>query len=219
MDLLPWGNVNDLIKILRTTKKFYGQYAYKLVYQPVRHCFLFSSSKSVEDLISRCRRHQPEGTETIDFFLAYQDTRSDFKWRCEGSQVSIFAKTEEALYDLAVSRLKKHSNRLVSVTRIRDQKDYEILESGRIIMMTPSDYKYKVILRSGFKNNSDFKNLGNYLKSIRSEIKITDNLLSMLLHKNKYYHSHYFYVNDEKIISVLSMIAPTAIKRVQEVAF
>ena len=83
-----------------------------------------------------------------------------------------------------------------------NDQDLADLEAGHVIMSEKTDFPYKVTIRQGYRNTQDRQALGNYLKSIRSEIKISDFLLQGMIHQNKYLHSCYFYVNDKKIVSI-----------------
>lgn len=221
MDSSQWTNINSTVQIIPTTRQFYGQFYYKLVYNLVGAALLRSVS-SLDQLTRRAfssrqiQNDQMLFDKLVTFFNAVNQSQG-LRWRCEGNSLSVFAETEQALMDLATTTLKDYGSSLVSVTRIANQQDRETLESGNIIMRKPTDYRYKVSIRDGYRNTRDRKLLANYLTTIRSEIRISDHLLAGMTLGNKYLHSCYFYVNDPRIVDMIALVAPTIIKKVQEV--
>jgi hypothetical protein len=129
----------------------------------------------------------------------------------------LFFETEQAAYDLAANQLLPCVDVLKSVTRIQNEHDRALIESDKIIMVNPTEYRYKVFIREGFRQTQSRQNLARYLETIRSEVKISDKMLQGMLSNYKYFHNCYFYVNDPKIVSMIALVAPSLVKRVQEV--
>lgn len=221
MDSSQWIDLNPNIKIIPSNRKFYNQYPYKITFYVIKaYALRMANDADHLEQISKLSRHKPSWLDSAilnDFFRMYQSRQQDFRFRCEGDSISIFSENEYNLYDLVISDLSGHTSRLESITRIMNDKDREVIESDKIIMRTPTEFRYKVMLRSGFKNINDRRNLAKYLLSIQSEIKISDLLLHGMLSQYKYLTSCYFYVNDPKIVSMIALVAPNIVKRVQEV--
>jgi len=220
MSSLHWSNLNPTIRHVPTTKKFYNRYTNKIAYR-VLGVYIIPLAKNAEDISTYVfRRNSVNGLDIptlIKFSESYLQRGDKFKWRCEGNSLSIFAEKEEDLYELASATLKDYATKLQSITTIASEEDRSIIESGRIIMRQPTDFRYKISIREGFKYSEDRYNLAQYLKSIRSEIKISDFLLTTMLSKYKYLHSCYFYVNDPKIVDMIALVAPKLVKQIQEV--
>lgn len=216
MDLLPWRKLNKFLEIHPTRNRFYNKYLYKLSYDLIgAHLISLYRNSPVPFQHTKLRDHDMEKLRIFMAVLGNKDY--DLRYRSEGSSISIFGTSELELYNLASDRLKQYRSSLTSVTRVASEQDLAKLEAGCIIMTTPTPYRYRVTVREGWRNRTDRQNLGNYLKSIRSEIKISDFLLQGMINQHKYLHSCYFYVNDLKIVSMISLVAPNVVKRVQEV--
>lgn len=222
MALLLWTKINPHVKIIPTTRVFYGRYYYKLTFHLIGAGIL-PYAKDEQAVINRSKsyRHFIDNPGLLEklktFFIAYNDRSRDLRWRTEGTVASVFATTEKDLWDLVDQHLGDYKHSLEAVTRIQSQEDRDILESGRIIMRQETDYKFKVTVREGYRNTQERKLLGEYLQSIRSEVKISDHLLHGMISSYKYLHSCYFYVNDPRIVDMIALVAPKIIKKVQEV--
>ena len=216
MVLLPWNKLNTFLDILPTKKKFYNRYLYKLTYHVVG-AYLISMCK--DNTFKSIRgAHNPLDLEKLKVFsCVLKNKEYDLRYRSEGSSLSIFGTSEQELYDLATGRLGAFKSSLRSVTRVQSEEDLAVLEAGCIIMATPTEFRYRVAVKEGWRKRQERQNLGNYLNSIRSEIKISDFLLQGMMTQHKYLTSCYFYVNDPKIVSMIALVAPGVIKRVQEV--
>ena len=222
MDLSQWIELNPTINIVRSTKKFYGSYPYKLTYRVVG-AYLLPICKDLDYIFKRLYnsvRTKPTKQDhaTIEvFFDLYVDKSNGIKWRTEGSTVSLFFEDEQTAYGIASGALLSSVSALRSITRIQNDSDRAVIESGKIIMTKPTEYRYKVIIREGYRQMQSRQALGKYLQTIRSEIKISDKMLHGMISNYKYFHSCYFYVNDPKIVSMIALVAPSLVKHVQEV--
>lgn len=217
MDLLPWRSLNKFVGIHHTKSKFYNRYLYKVRYNLIG-AHLISAYKDKEFPLYMSQKFSAKEIEKLSIFIAiFRDKTLDLRWRSEGSSLSIFGRSEQELYDLANDRLRNYRSSLVSVTRVANEEDLVELEAGKILMSKPTQYRYRVTVREGWRSVADRQNLGKYITSIRSEVKISDFLLQGMINQYKYLHSCYFYVNDPKIVSMIALVAPNVVKRVQEV--
>lgn len=221
MDISLWYNLNSKIKILETNKKFYNTYMHKMVYDiPGSYVVTIGDISNIKNLLIR-----NYSADTVEYKLKnLQDLYNfykkrqvhDVRCRIERNFVSIFGKDVQSLYQLATNQLSIYVPTLLST--VTSEKTQKALEQGFQILKQDTDYKFKVIIRDGFyKLTDDRKHLANYLRNLGNEIKITENILSLLESNNKYINSGYFYVKDSRIVDLIKLIAPTAIRSVQPI--
>lgn len=220
MDSLLWTQFKNDIQIIPTTRKFYKKYLYKLAYSSIDGCHLipiannFTSLSKISTLQSRTQT-QVDTLRVI--YHHYMNKDNKLRWRFEGKSFSIFSCEENILYNLAKNDLHDFKDKVVSITRPECLEDIDLLDSGKIIMRTATDYKFKVTIRNGFRQHKDKIMLGRYLEGIRSEIKISDFLLKGLISGYKYFGTSYFYVNDQKIVDMILLVSPSVVQKVEEV--
>jgi hypothetical protein len=225
MDLSPWYDRNPKLKVVETNRKFYKQFSHKLVFGIDYAMHVSGTNKDPAQLIGRLR-HRLRVTESrlmseIDrlrpFFDWYiQRDKTKFGCRIEGTSVSIFANDLDSLYQLASTQFNNYQ--LVMLSTVFDNQTQQLLDQGYIIVKQPTDYPYKITLREGFyKSVQDRNSLGQYLRSLGNEIKITQNILRTLESSNKYIYHSYFYVKDIRMVDMVNLVSPGIIRSVQVV--
>lgn len=223
MDISQWSKLNKKIKISYSNRKFYKRYLYKVVYR-LPGCVYFSMSESTDQLMHRIERSQRlDSNRSIvdykalsDFFEIYQSDR-DIRFRSEFSSLSIFVPDYAELVKLVTQDLSKYTDRLVEVSLVHD-RDLEHIEAGKVILREDIGYKYKVTLRGGYKRHTEnMLSLGQYLSNLGDEIKIGKQLLPAIMLGNKYLSAGYFYVNDPRIVDLITLIDPHIVRYYQEI--
>jgi len=230
MDSLRWFKLNQNVKIVETTKKFYNRYLYKITYN-IPGVFLIPYTKDQEHLMLKICDH--ERGRASSFIYRYKITaedvpklmviqemylnRKDIRVRTEGSSISIFSDNIDSLYDLAFSQLAQCVTNLRLVSLPFTDATTDLLEQDYIIVRTPTEYLYKVMLKNHYGGNrADKLALANYLSSIGDEVKVSDKILSYLRAPYKYFYGGYFYVRDPNLVDMIRLVAPTLIRNVQQ---
>lgn len=216
MDLSQWYDINNKIKINYTKKKFYKKYLHRLDYHvPCAHFLRMVST--TDQLYLRVyghyNRYQQLPVDSVikrlDVFLNLLNKETIKKIRIERSNLAIFDDDLDNLYRLATNELKDFQQDIKTLVTVKNNEELEILNQNYIIARMPTDYLYRVNLRSGLYHNLEERHgFAKYLAAVGTEIKITKNLLSTLLSTNKYLQGGYFYVRDPDIISMILLIMP-----------
>lgn len=216
MDTSQWYSINPNIKIIRTKKKFYNRYNHKLVYR-VTGASSIPNNKSIENFNFRIGRYHNGvvSASIADVYNLYYERDKNLKFRIEGNALGIFCEDIDYLYQTASTKLKNHAPQILST--VLDQIQQDLLEQGLIIVKTPTDYIWRINLRSGFcKNLNDRHGLAKYLVNLGDEVKITKNLLAELASTTKYWSGGYFHVRDPKLADMIRLIVPNLVKSVDQ---
>jgi hypothetical protein len=229
MDLSPWHNFK-FCKISETKQLYYKKYYHKIVYKiKGAHLFtLINNGSNAHDQLNRKieRFHEAfsinnaDCQQLHDFLSFYVQRKSlEARFRIERSTVAIFHNDLTFLYNLANGDFKKYSDKLREMTTYFDESTKSVLDKNGIIVKAHTDHLYRVNIRNYFfykKYDNERRALGNYLKEIGEEVKITIDLLQALEGNNKYFTGSYFHVKDPNIVSMIMLITPNLIKSVQQ---
>jgi len=217
----------EKIKVTSTKKIFYNCYPYKASYR-LRGSRYISVSEDFDKVVVSLYRYlksyerEKYNNDILDKLrhfhsLYHSDLR--YRFRSEGSSISIFALDVDHLQTLVFDLLKDYKSS-IDLISIVDDKDYNDIMSGKEIMSKDTGFKYKVTLRNGWLgNNTVISSLASYLTALKEsgDIRITKNLLYRLQKSNKYVQSGYFYVNDLRLIDMIHLIGPTLVRSVTEI--
>lgn len=226
MDLLPWTSLNPNIKISYTNKAFYRDNYYRLNYR-IPLAFLLGCSHSIEELETNYTSYITKRTISRDetkfeilksCLLAKLSSTEKIRTRSELYNFAMFFRTQQQAWDMANTYMKARAADLVGLSTVRNQYEAELLSQGVIIVKTPTEYKYRINLRSGFYSNQiERKSLTNLLTSCPDEFKIGKGLLTTLTGPYKYIQGGYINVKDPRMADVISLIMPRLVCSVQQV--
>lgn len=149
--------------------------------------------------------------ETQEFFecktlFGLFQTKTDFKLRVEKPYISVYSND--------INWLLNVTYKIANVTELwsPDPSIEHKLEKNIIIVEHPSDYPIKVTLGNGGVIDPGFINWANNNTNL---IKIGPTLKEKIL-ESGYVSGLYFYVRDEKILDLVSLMISSAIVRVEK---
>ena len=234
MDTLFWTRSNPKILIKQTTKKYYEQYLYKLtIYSPAGR--LIYDKNHLENCLN-LRDHYYKAwsagfgyamhpftepdivTINIKLLKILKDLRTNLhiRMRIEEPLVQLYAKTEDELQQLVNGVLSPFVDNIRIITGPQNEKAAAILDSGMIIRKKDIGYKYKMIFRDGIYTSEIKNNLLQYLITLGSDVKIPNSVRRQLSSPHRALWNGYIYINDVKINTFISLIAPGLIGKLYE---
>lgn len=234
MDISKWILYNPKIVQEDTSKKFYGQYLYRLIaYGPGGRAI--DTKRSVVDELEHRRvlsenikgwwgdrlsrnldKADPEFLERMK--LVRQQRLPNIKMRIEEPRIQFYANSEKELIDLVNTFFQSQDHQYIeSITGPADTHAETVLNCGAIIRKKNLGYSHKVVLRDG-KYSKDVKDsILNYLNSLGPEIvKIPDGFLAMLTKSSSYLWNGYFYTNDPSVTTFIALISPGLVSNIHE---
>jgi len=212
-----------LLKKHKSHKLYYDKYLYKLgVLNSLSHIFReknFSFARSILDQIQH--NYEEEGKLYYKVYLSERsvshlqfneaklllseftktDTNEDFKLRVERHRCLIYTNNLSWLENLIAK---------VTCDELWEPVTPK-LEKNIIISDEPKPYEYKVTL--GARVNPQ---LANWAKNNQDKIWIGEKLLSYI-EDSAYTQGMYFYLRDERILQLVSIIIGNSIKRVDKI--
>lgn len=233
MASLDWYSLNNSVRISYTKKKFFNEFLFKLTYRVpaanmlTRRANELSLAAQVEAYnISRAHfqnwswtwksRMLAEYNQLSAFKQVYNKKSETLKFRVDQDTISMYSNSDLHLYQIANVDLMLWTDNLYSVSLVESDSALELLNKGYTITENEITHPYRVNMREGFPSIADKQALGNYLKALGSDIKITKFMLSNLDHQHKYFRGGYLYVNDIRLVDVLRIISPTIIGSVNQ---
>ena len=224
-----WTDINADIRLIYTKKKFFGQFYCSLQYH-VPKCRLalnWSAEDGGEKLVSSIvwsgtydhrydflyanpARH-PNFSQLAEFGAVYYDKSLGFRYRLEQNFITIYAVSEDQLYDVATNQLQHWKADATQVSILKHEDDIIELDQGSIFTDGPIEYEWKVIIREGPYSIRDKNAVGQYISGLGNLIKISKSLLRSLHSVSKYQQGGYFYTNDPRIADMIRLITPSII--------
>lgn len=222
-DLSHWYKLKSKIKIEQTKQKFYGKFNHKIVYN-CHGCQILTIITDAEQLITRVATSSSQTkakydlTRLLAFFEVYKRKGSTLRFRTEGSSLSIFSDQLDILYSIASNDLSQYKHNIQSLTTLLDTSTQQHLDANKILVVTPTEYKWRINLRPGFYHNTQEKlAFYNYLKNLGDQVKVSDILLFDLTHGHKYIRASYLQVRERTLADMLYLIIPGIVKSIQEI--
>lgn len=228
MDISFWIRCNPKIAIEHSSKKYYGQYLYKLVvYAPAGR--LLDNKEKIEDAYQRRLTvsknvnfggywgrtwNRNLNDADLDYLKLLKDIKHerspDLKFRIEEPHIQIYGKTLMDLEHLVSNKLSsKYYPTLQSISGPKDQDCENILNSGAIIRKKDCGYRYKIICRDGNYGTDIKYNLLKYLENLDcGTVYLTPGCQRSLANHSAYIWNMYLYANDISIVSFLNLICP-----------
>lgn len=136
-----------------------------------------------------------------------------FRSRIEGSYVTFFSNDENFLFDLTSKMVGGNAIQYVDVCRPKSDEHAGKLIAGSVNSTMP--YKYKAVTRVTEMTQDEKSAILNILN--QDEHKINDRLRRTLSESHKHVLQSYFYTNDMKIMTLISLIHPMFIKKIHTI--
>jgi hypothetical protein len=236
MDTLFWIQCNPKIQIDHTTKKYFGQYLYKIVlYSPAGR--LIDSKESIQKALEHrrvlmrevnhggwwgSRNNRDLDHADVELLIVLRNVRHDcelgLKLRVEEPRIQIYAKTNEQLQDFVSNFLNvAQRSKIESISGPADAVAEQVLNTGAIIRKTNIGYRYKIILRDGRYTKEIKSQILNYFNNLGpDQIHLPRAAQNMLKNTNSFIWNVYFYSNDLRINDFINLIQPGIISNYHE---
>jgi hypothetical protein len=236
MDSLSWKNLVPNIEVLPTQKIFYKQYLYKLELlahggQSINSKYSVEKSIEIRERSYRAINYGgswavrmsyslaqavPEWLEYLKAFKAA--VNFDCKIRIEEPRIQIYASNEQDLLDFVSQLPAKYLNHVKTITRPANDREQDLLQSGKKLMKSTPEYNFRVNFRDG-KYDLDTKlHLLNYLDSLGDTVRVPDHARKELTKKYSNTWDIYIYTKDSTITTFLQLIEPRIIRSITEMA-
>ena len=232
MDSLHWANLNKNIKFTHTKKMYFGRYLWRLEYNiPCAYLVTDYNAKDIQQYIERQiqfehyakRQYYPtrklRDWSTVDSVLLERirqirlDNKDRVRFRMESDSLQLFTETEE---DLKYFSEQIGCYNLVSLTYPKAGTESALL-SGTVFMGEKTEHKYKIVLRDG-DYSMDIKRQVLTQLNADPDIKVPNQLYTMLNRRHGYIWNCYCYTNDTGITTILSLIAPGIVGKIHEIS-
>jgi len=237
MDTSVWIRCNPKIAVEHSTKKYYGQYLYKLVLYAPAGRIIHEEKTNVEDAYNRritvskninfggyWGRSWTRNLDDADLdYLKLlknlkHDPQSLFKFRIEEPYVQVYSSSLSDLEHLATNQIPaQYHNTFYSISGPKDTAAEALLNRGAILRKKDCGYKYKVICRDGNYGTDIKHNLLNYIKNLDLDtVYMTTGCRRTLENNSSFIWNMYLYTNDISIVSFLNLICPGLVSNYHE---
>jgi hypothetical protein len=234
MDTLFWTRYNPKIVPTFTTKKFFGNYLYKLVVYSPGGRLIDSKGIMLAELEHRkmvnrnvnvgywgYRNNKELDNANIELLEVLRTTKKSntagIKFRVEEPRIQIYAESVDQLVDLANGPLKDYSKYVESIAGPEDQAAETALNSNAIIRKRDNGFTYKIVLRDGRYTEDVKRSLLDYLNNMPEDmISVPGGTKDMLSRSNGFMWNCYFYTNDMSLLTFVNLIAPGIVSNTHE---
>ena len=233
-----WLLLNADIKFEHTSKQFYGKYCFKLVVFAPGGRSIYNNKRTIEQSIhirqQVAKNYNPGGSwgvsrwsqegfgryvnladvNLLAFFKQKKSQLKDtIKFRVDEPFITLYASTEQELLDFARELPGENSDKIELISAPTSDQAKALLESGAIITNNPREYAFKVTLRDGRYTTETKTTLLNYLLSLGTDVELPKASKTHLSRLNWMYNV-YFYCNDDRIVTMLNLMAPNIVRAV-----
>jgi hypothetical protein len=224
------------LKLFETCKLHYGKYLYKVVIHNSLNV-IFRSEFQKDNMLGHAREKLDVLTEqfrkgaplmqsvyrtyrevTIDDYLDAKDIYTCFK-SIKDYKIRVAPSSSLTIYsndrDILLTIISKIRNSNIEFWEPGNEAKTLLLNNSNIILIsTPTDFPIKVTLGNQ-KVNSDF---ANWLKANTDKSKIGSVALDCIS-KNGWCSGYYFYLRDEKVLSLIMLLVGSNIRRVDKLVY
>jgi hypothetical protein len=183
-----WSTVNPTATIVPVSKKFYGQYYYKITIK----------SPEVHDIVRGCRKGQSsslilaEAKKKRNWRGSYNSTHSSFTWeneqlltdlttyltaqsppvklRVERDNLDCYFVTEQAAEQFTKSVSPLVRRKIATIYVPDSEQSLRILAKDLIILKRETPYRFLVTIREGRYQIADTKRLLTYLTNVDAKL-------------------------------------------------
>jgi hypothetical protein len=237
MDTSYWTALNPDIEIKATKKATFGNCLYKLSVQAIG-CSTLRHDQDLHEAIElhnlRAREYNWAGSwrkkpvtkpdsdllfkikEQLDYAEKSPRVKNvDIKIRIEEPCIHFYSVTEKEIKTLAAELVSDQNKHFVQFQMPENKEQEQMLIEGYTLRKNPVAWKYRILMRDGRYSDDTKHNLQNYLTSLGEEIKVPRNLIEQL-DKGGWIWGGYIYAQDKNLVTMLSIIDPKLILRVEE---
>jgi hypothetical protein len=219
MDTFNWTDLNPDVQFERTKKRFYNKFSTKIVYT-IKRFNKISGEQNHNDKTPKEFGHLKNCClENLLDLIA--EIKKIAKVRIESDinhiYVFIFGHVED-LKNIATGLLSPFKQYLHTVSLVSNKKEQELINDGYILLRRPTNFQYRVNMRSGFfSNNNGLNCFLEYANNSPEDIQLTDHLKYRIRSGHKYFSRNYFYIKDLSVLSMIMLIEPTLVKSHQKI--
>ena len=216
----------------------HGHYLYRLAIQVVG-CSILRNNQDIEDAIHwRNNKHRdynwggswrkkPIGNDDSNLLkiikdqLVYNETSPRvnghelLKVRIEEPYIQFYSAQEQVLKDLAGRLLYSNNLHFHSIMSPESAEKEKLILEGFTLRKNKVKWPYRILMRDGKYSLENKNQIASYLKNLGSDIKVPQGLWSQL-EKGNWIWGGYIYVHDKNIATVLGMMDPRLIAKIEE---
>lgn len=194
------------IRVTNTVRLFHKEFKYKIVFV-TGNAFMFRLPDHRFNFIIENRFGTFNSEEKKDLLRLKNilQHETNYRVRVEGSLMSIYSNDE-----LLIQKLAKEVHLKIKYVSRPLPEAIAHLEQNKIVTKT-IDEKYKVVLN---EKSKDFSSFVEWCKN-NDKVRISDNTLRRLLKNRR--SEVFFYVKDEKCLTLVKLMIGDAIRKVEEV--
>jgi hypothetical protein len=234
MDTLFWTAFNPDIRLLETRRPMHGKCLYRFTVSVHGSAVLRDRDHSLNELID-ARNHRsryynsggswrnprpiaPSDYTLLNIMRNARETLSDqIVVRIEEPNVSFYCADQGPLKDLALALQFNDNSHFTSWTAPADDESLKLLQDGKVIKLRPTKYKYKIVFRDGSYSDQTREGLIKWIEHQDStEVGVPNNLTRSLSSNHRFIWGGYIYVNDPRHATILSMIDPRLVAKLEE---
>lgn len=236
MDYEFWRKIDADIKFGDTRKQYYNRYLWKMVlYAPACHLINYYENdilKSYNRAIAlrdankslygsqyywdqRTERLDEMNLELLEIIKQIKLNDKSIKVRIEEPFVQLYAETQDDLKRIS-QQFVNVSEHIEQIFGPKNDSIAEMLKQGNIISLSQTAHRFKIILRDGRYKPEVLNQIQNYLATLGDDVRLTQSCKKMLSKKSAYIWGTYFYTNDPKITTFLSLINPDIVLKIHE---
>lgn len=228
MVMLSWTKLNPICKEKATSKKYYGQYLYKVVLEvPAGRIINDKQNLSIESLLDMRKNnylfHRPNlgafnltrrkweqlHNADVEKLKYWQDTlmanKSLLKYRIEEPWMQIYSNDELLLYNL----VSNTPSCLRAIHKPKNLQSLLALEQNEILVNKVTDYNYKIFLKEGYKISPELReSIGKYLINLGTDVKLTKSTQYNFTRRGLWFNGTYFYAKNKNVLIFLDLMAP-----------
>ena len=186
MDTSHWTKLR--VKVVRTQKKFFGKYLYKIkilapggrltdksLYPDLKQGLARRQShiKTISEVNSRWSQRllmqiNQADISQLEYLQTVKENNPQLCFRIEEPHVSVYAENEEDLVKLAQGLPDIH--KVVQINRPFNQESVEALNRGEVLTRKPQKFDYKIVFKEHrIQDRSRLTQIYNYLDSLGGE--------------------------------------------------
>ena len=237
MDTLFWTALTPNIKFTNTSKLMYRKYLYRLCLEAPGSAVLRDSEVDIDmEVIKRNawtknynrggswksnRTIKEDDVPLLHVIRQAKDALGDrVKMRIEDPDLQFYAADEATLKELAI-KLSYNNNYHFFNVMGPDRTMLSELQQGMILRKNPPKFQYRILLRDGRYSDQTKNSLWNLLNNLdKGDYRVPKSLMENLSEmKSRYIWGGYIHVHDARIATMVAMIDPQLVSRVEEYFF